>query len=44
MKTYTAPQLEVKGSVIALTQGGILGVNDPNQVTGMPFGSVGFGL
>lgn len=45
MKTYSTPQLEVKGSIVALTQGGILGTNDPDEVTGrIPAGSIGFGL
>jgi hypothetical protein len=45
MKTYIAPALVAKGSVVALTQGQIVGTTDPDKITIMvSVGSVGFGV
>jgi hypothetical protein len=45
MKAYITPALVAKGGVVTLTQGGRIGVTDPDEV-GMfaPIGSVGFSL
>jgi hypothetical protein len=45
MKTYQTPSLVAKGDVVTLTQGPIVGKDDPGGRTDpLALGSVGFGL
>ena len=45
MKTYRTPTLVAMGDVVALTQGPVPGMTDPDGVTHvLAVGSVGFGL